>query len=768
MKNYKKTLLSTAVSSACASFIALTPMSYAQQAQSNTSEDVEVIIVSSTRSGKDLANTAVAVTALSSKALTDAGISDPTNLQDLAPNISIDRAGSNGLQITIRGVSSTDNTEKGDPSASFLQDGIYIARSQAQEIAFFDLDQIEILRGPQGTLYGRNATAGIVNVISAKPTLDEMYGSFDGAIGDFARRQATAMINLPISDTAALRAAVNWDKRDTYLNKNPDSPFELGSGKDALSARLSGFFELNDNVNVLVRGDYSRLDGTGRNTVKLSNFFDVLDPSTIPANGPVYSGNQKSSDELRTIGWVDTQQADYGGSTWGVMTELNWAINSELTMTYLGSYREFERRDKSIQTYDGGLVLPFGIIDIAGPQRFTGDYEQTSNELRFTYVNDFMNLQGGIYAFEEESYIEYLIFGEPGTDGAVFGFPQGPVISESLAIFGQGTFNLDTNLRLTLGARYTDDEKSRVGAAINHFTLDEPLDFTFDPDTNPIPDSLNNAEVEYSETTWKVGLDYDINDDFLLYGIVSTGYKAGGFNDGCIEGTPDCFNPILESALYYEPETITAYEIGLKMDLDNGLRTFINLFNYDYKNMQLSNLSDICGGTCQVTTNAGAAEINGLEVEARYYITASDKLNIALTWLDAEYTDYQVDLTTNLKGEKLNRSPEYTAIIGYQHVFDLESGAEVKFDLSTRYSDEYSILAVGTAQNFVQPSFTKTDVSVTYHSSEGDWYVQAFIKNIEDEVTIANASYSPVPGFVDGTVNITDPRTAGVRFGLEF
>ncbi|MGO4892748.1 TonB-dependent receptor [Flavobacterium sp. W21_SRS_FM6] len=773
MNHPKKTLLSTLIASACASFMAATPSAYAQETQSETPKNLEVIVVSSTRTGTDLASTSAAVTALSAKALADSGITDPTNLQDQAPNISIDRAGSSGLQITIRGVSSTDNTEKGDPSAAFLQDGVYIARPQAQEVSFFDLDQVEILRGPQGTLYGRNATAGLINVISAKPTIDEMYGSFDATLGDYGRRQATAMLNVPISDKAAIRAAINVDRRDTYLNKHLESSYDIDPGKDNMSARLSGFFELSDDVSLLVRGDYSSIEGSARSDVKLSNFYDVLNtfpPESGKGVNPTYIADQKSSDELRTVGWQDTMQRTNDNSTWGAMAELNWTINSQLTMTYLGSYREFTRREDNVTGYLGSVVLPFGIIDISNPQLFHGDYEQSSNELRFTYVTDSMNLQGGIYSFSEESAVKFLIYqGEEGQDGYIFGFPQDPTKSDSVAIFGQGSFDLSDKLSLTAGARYTQDEKSRVGAVVNHVTLEEELNFTYDPVTNPIPDSLNNAEVDYNELTWKLGLDYDVSDDILLYGLISTGYKAGGFNDGCTEGMQDCNSPLPEEALYYDPETLTAYELGLKLDLDNGLRTFINVFHYDYQDLQLSNVSEICGGSCQVTSNAGKAEVDGIELESRYYITAYDKLNVALTWLNAEYTDYQLNDTINLKGEKLNRSPEYTAIVSYQHIFEMENGADIEFDISSRWSDEYSILSTSSVSQFVQPSFHKTDVALTYRAPERDWYVQAYVKNIEDELTVSNASFGPAfPGLADGTLTFSDPRTAGVRFGLEF
>jgi len=391
---FKKRLISQFVALS-APFATISAGSIAQEAEGDWLNELEeVIVVASTRTGTDLSKTAAAVTALSASSLSDAGITDPTSLQELAPNLSIDRT--NGLQITIRGVSSTDNTEKGDPSAAFLLDGVYIARAQAQEVSFFDLEQVEILRGPQGTLYGRNATAGLINVISAKPDAGEFSGFVDVTLGDFSKQQATAVVNVPVSESNALRFGVNIDKRDSYLNKTPSSERGVEPAKDNLSFRLSGLFELSEDISVYLKGDHSSLKGSNRSGVKLSNFFEV-DEETGGFNN---ISESKSSDELRTVGWVDLADPDYDNSTWGLMSEVNWNLSDALTMTYVGSYREFERHE----SYTGftGTVEPID-FDVIGPRLFDGEYEQNSNELRLTYNNDFMNLQGGVYQFSEES-----------------------------------------------------------------------------------------------------------------------------------------------------------------------------------------------------------------------------------------------------------------------------------------------------------------------------------------------------------------------------
>ncbi|WP_342805096.1 TonB-dependent receptor [Alteromonas sp. M12] len=776
--HFKKNKLTQIIVSTCASLCTLSSVAFAQESDESTKslKDLEVIEVTSTRLGTTLSKTSSAVTALSAKDLKTAGITDPTSLQDSTPNISIDR--NNGLQITIRGISSSDNTEKGDPSASFLQDGVYIARAQAQEVSFFDLEQVEVLRGPQGTLYGRNATAGLINVMSAKPSIDYVYGSFDVSLGSFNQKQASGMINVPISDNAAIRAAVNIDKRDSYIRSGSESNAPQGPDKDNLSFRLSGLFDISDDASLLIRTDYSEIQGNERSQVLVSNFFDsntIAAPSgDVAGTNPTYIGDQKSTDELLTVDWVDPVTASTDNKIWGIMSDFNWDLTDELALTYIGSYREFERREVNSLFFGTHPVIG----PIAVPRDLTGDYSQNSHELRLTYVIDDLNLQGGLYYFSEESDIEAIFkgvlatslpgnLGTEGYDGYVYGFPQSTT-ADSIAAFAQGRYSFSDTLALTLGVRQTNDEKRRVGARVLHVTVDEPLDFTASA-TNPLPDSLNNASVEYSEMTWKVGLDYDFSEEVLIYGHISTGYKAGGFNDGCVASDENCQSPKTEDYIYYQPEDLTAYELGIKMDLDNGLRTFFSLFHYDYENLQLNNLG-LCGGApCQNISNAGAAEIDGFEMESRYYLTDLSKVTASFTWLDATYTDYQITPNVNLSGSSLNRSPELAFTLGYERIWELESNAAITFNAVYRWNDGYDLLSNKIVAQFEQPSFSKSDISVVYTSPEEDWYVQAFVKNIEDEVTLSTADVSSnFPGLSDGVARVAAPRTMGVRFGMEF
>ncbi|CCA90711.1 TonB-dependent receptor [Novosphingobium sp. PP1Y] len=718
---------------------------YAQDAvEDDNYEASGDIIVTATRSQSLASKTPVALSAVSGEQLTAAGISNPTTLAEQVPNLSIDRA--NGLQITIRGVSSSDGTEKGDPSAAFMVDGIYIARPQVQEVSFFDIARVEVLRGPQGTLFGRNTTAGLVNIIANKPSVSGFSGSVDATYGNYDTRQLTGVVNLPVSDNIAVRAAANYDYRDSTMIAGPAFDASLDPYKNNLSGRLSALFNFG-NGSLLLRGDYSRMRGQTANILPVSNFYSNYATS---GSTPIYNGADKSADDLMTFGLPFSGSLDRRNSTWGVLGDFEYDLGP-VTVNYLGSYREFDRDEQG-----------FVIVRSAGTAAndFDGSYWQTSHELRFSAGNAGpLKVQAGVYYFKEKSAIGYYIFGftspTPGTRGYTRGFPQDPTIAESKALFGQATYSLTDTLRVTGGVRYSHDEKSRVGFSVTCQT----------PACDQAGDTLapNNAQGTFSKVTWRAGLDYDLDSRSLLYAVVSTGYKAGGFNDGCEVGTaPGCAQT--RDALYYQPEELTAYEVGLKTRFaDNRVRLNLSAFHYDYTNIQLSQLTQLCGGPCRVTTNAGKAKVDGVEAESVIEPYDGGKLDLSVAWLDARFTEFLLTPTDDWAGRALDRSPEWVVAAGYTHQINLANGGNIQLGARTRVSDSYQIAALGTANQFRVPSYTKTDVQVAYNAPDNRWYLQAFAKNLENSIVVTSASTGSF-----AYITVADPRTYGVRAGIKF
>jgi iron complex outermembrane receptor protein len=735
-------------------------------AQTKTDPTTGDIIVTATRFETMASKTPIALTAVSGDVLRSAGITNPTALGDQVPSVMINR--NNGLQITIRGVTSSDGTEKGDPSAAFMSDGIYIARQQSQEVSFFDISRVEVLRGPQGTLFGRNTTAGAVNLITNRPDLAKFSGSVDVAYGNYNNAQATAVVNMPVSSNLAIRAAVNMDRRDSFLKAGTNFNAPLSPYKDNLGGRLSALLKF-DGGELLLRGDYTRMGGNGLNALSTGNYYTNYSTS---GSNPVYIGNTKSNNDLLTYnatsadGVTNQQLANNfkrDNATYGVGGEFKYDLGA-VTLNYLGSYREFRRHEGSISYSTTGLA----------PNLFDGWYWQNSQELRFsTNGTGPIRAQAGVYFFKERADIQLGIYNrmingarlQPGQivsgNGYAFGFPQHYVMSQSKAAFGQLTYSPMPELRLTAGMRYTADSKARTGATVQ-------CAYSLECTTAGDIQTVNKASRDYTKTTWKLGFDYDVNPTMMVFGTVATGYKAGGFNDGCQVGTGAGCTAAAD-ALYYEPETLTSYEVGVKGRLfNNALRFNLSAFHYDYSGLQLSQVGAFCAGqNCTVTRNATAAKVDGIELEGTLVATANDRIDFSAAYLNARYGTFTPNAvafpTLNWSGQKLDRSPSTTFSIGYNHTFNLGNGGNVVAGARTRYSSSYQISALSILGFFQQPSYTQTEATLTYNAPEKAYYVQAYVKNIEDKLLV-----TAVGGGVNGTLQASDPRTFGLRAGAKF
>jgi iron complex outermembrane receptor protein len=386
---------------------------------------------------------------------------------------------------------------------------------------------------------------------------------------------------------------------------------------------------------------------------------------------------------------------------------------------------------------------------------FDGEYWQNSQELRFAYDNGGpLTAQAGGYYFKEKSGIAAFFLAPPFIPGALaFGFPQDPTISEAKGVFGQASLEVAAGFKLTAGARYSHDLKSRVGQTL----------IIFPAPIGTLQTQLNDASRTFSKVTWRLGADYDLGNT-LLYAVVSSGYKAGGFNDGCEVGAgPFC--ALSADALYYAPETVTAYEAGIKARFaDNRVRLNASLFHYDYKGLQLSSTADCGGGTlCQRTTNAGVAKIDGLELEATLQPSPAHRVDLSFNYLDARYARFVPAPGIDFKGRPLDRSPKITASAGYTYTYPLANGGRIEAGARVRLSDSYVMTDFTNVIQFRQPSFHKTDLTLGYTAPDDRFFLQAYVKNLENRIALSNASAS-----IAGSASFLDPRTYGLRAGVKF
>jgi iron complex outermembrane receptor protein len=332
-------------------------------------------------------------------------------------------------------------------------------------------------------------------------------------------------------------------------------------------------------------------------------------------------------------------------------------------------------------------------------------------------------------------------------------------VARSKAIFGQATWKFSDALRLTAGVRHTGDDKSRIGST----------NFQQGADFNPATDFklLNAAFLSTDKLTWRLGMEYDAAPSVLTYATVSTGYKAGGFNDGCLAGSRqlgiDCPAPMAVSAatLFYQPEHLKAFEAGFKARfLDKRATLNASVFKYDYTNLQLSGVAIVMGAPRYVTSNAGIADVKGLELDGQLALGAAGRLRYAATLLEAKYVSYRPDGVTSWAGRSLDRAPDKTLSLGYEHRFGLEHG-QLAAAVFSRYSDDY-VIGVPTQQlEYRVPSRTTTDLALSWQPRAARWALQANIKNVENKIR-------PITIDSFGMTVPSDPRTYELRVDYRF
>lgn len=726
-------------------------IAHAQQIPSTQGDEAALpeVVVTAQRTASLASRTPVAMSVVSGEQLREIGADSPATLGPRLPNVHIDQAFS-GLRVTIRGISNNDTTDKGDPSAAFMLDGVYIARPAGQSGNLLDVDRIEVLRGPQGTLYGRNTTAGLVNVISNAPT-DRLEGTLGLEAGTYGKRKIDGVVNVPVNAALSLRAAVSQIKQDPFLNNGQGTPHRPGMDRDERDARLSAKIKLNRDATLVVRYDHGETEGNNDRFVPDTNFY-----TGVASGRPVWrdsTTDQRLTNSFRppnmtpVQGWHDRLAR-------GLSADLSWDLGPA-TVHYLASRRKLDQEIRQNYYYRVAPTVALGVIN-----NYDGHNEQDSHELRIaTNGSGPLSAQAGLYYFSEDSNTSYAFQGlQPVGLPPYYSFPL-HTQARSRAVFGQLTWRVRDDLRLTAGARRTEDDKDRVGST----------DFQQGPVFNPATDRrlLNAAELDTARTTWRLGAEFDLAPATLLYASLATGYKAGGFNDGCIAGTSalgiacPAAAAVSESALYYQPEELRAYEAGLKSRLLGGRVTFnAAAFLYDYTNLQLSGTAIVSGAPRILTSNAGVARSRGLELDGEVRVGANGRLSYGATLLDAHYVSYAPTPAASWAGRKLDRAPSHVYTLGYEHRFAVMDG-QLRAGVFARRSADYVIAVPSQLLEYRVPAHTTTDATLRYQPAGGNWSLLARVRNLENSVR---------PSIIDsfGMTTPTAPRTADLRLDLTF
>lgn len=755
------------------------------QAQ-NSDFMLEEIVVTAEKREANLQDTAIAVTALDAGMLERSNIEDSLDLQFAVPNLMV---GQNS-NITLRGVGQSVLGGGADPAVSSSFNSMPVAPTGEN----YDLERIEVLRGPQGTLFGRNTTGGVINTISAKPTEDFSL-DLTAQVANFGSTRTKGAINLPITDSIKQRFAFNTVNRDGYTeNVFNDTDID---GRDELSVRSTTSFEFGDSADATLVVQYFKEDSDRQSSTKvackpdpaLGCAPDTGDTIGYPADyaGSIddglfsfgilkfnrYGANPNPND-LRKVS-IDVNPEYKLEETYAGL-EINFNLSDELTLTsstaylknHFNQFRDFDLA-AAPDAFNVTAFTPTGELrymidgelqltsDYSPTQRNVRDREEYSQEFRLAsdYAGDLNFLAGISYTKSETHFVgaSYL----PGMHNTLNpAFPFGLITggftnesdleSESTAIFGEIYYNLSEDLTLTAGLRYTEDEKESIAG------------------TNALGDVVNfvTGEGNWEEVTGKINLNWNVDvsftDETMIYGTLSRGYKGGGLNPG------NTFAPT------FDPEYIDAIEIGTKNTLlNNRMQVNAAAFYYDYSDYQVGGL--IAGSAANF--NAEKVKVQGLELEGVYLISENLLVNANVSFLDTEIVSSDplpntslgsiggIPIFEDVENNDLPNAPEMSLNVGVQYTQALNEELELNYRLDYYWQDQYQGREF---DNYTYDSWDRTDVYVTLSETQGRWEVEAFVKNVtnDDGITGGSAEASLVGLF--RKLRLLDPRTYGVEF----
>jgi iron complex outermembrane receptor protein len=678
----------------------------------------EVVVTAEKRS-TSAQSTAIALNVFDAGALQESGVGDIGQLATIAPTINFGQ-NAGATTIALRGVSSRDITEIGDPAVAINVDGIFLQRPTGMNASFYDIERIEVLRGPQGTLYGRNATGGVINIITAKPT-QTLGGYAAVTAGNYDTINAEGAVNLPLTSTLAMRASFITRSHEGYRNNGSAGH---GDDEDAQGGRLQFLYQPTDRFSLLLSGSYLQQGGIGP-------VYDGI-PFTSTQTVPPTDANKVDNFALSTRGDFDVKrlnavvQADY---------DFDFA-----TLTYLGGYVGLDF--KHLWDNDGQRDKFFDY----DRDEVSDDY---SHELRLASNNKHGFVwQTGVYYYDQSIDLNNNFLLSPNPVPVSVREYHFDIDSESYAAFGQASFDLTDQLKISAGVRYSKDEKSRTG-----FSYVGSLTQDVSSGTAVRAFSTENSSASSDKVTWHTGLDYQLTPDNLLYAKVDTGYKSGGFT----------------IVAPYDPETLTAYELGSKNRFLGGtLQANFSAFYYDYENQQVTQFISSGPLTGQSTVlNAGASEIYGAEAETTWLMSDADKIDFSVAYLSAEFTDFSVAngaSNLSLAGNDVIQSPEWSLGLGYEHSFMFAGGT-----LTPRVQSQYrssSYLTFYNRPNDRQEAYTLTDLSLGYARDDKSWSVQAYVRNVENTLVLTNADQGGP--YAATRYQFGAPRTFGLRLQVNW
>lgn len=737
---------------------------------------IEEVIVSAEKRNESLQDVSISVTALTEDVLETKNITDFVGLSAIAPGVTVAKNEGYKTIISIRGVGDETNQNAiAAPSVALHMDGIFIASKFSLRTDFIDLERIEVLRGPQGTLFGQNSTGGTINVISQKPSFDKTKGKTDLALGNYGLTKFRGAVNIPLSDKVATRMSVVSTDRDGF-SKNILNNQDLDDANHT-SLRSDWFFDITDTTSLRVFGQ----------------FFDANN------NGAAMKGLDDPTPNPRKL--AQDSASDYQLSSEIIAAILNVELGFA-DLKILASAQEddiYVSRDNDRHNYGDvhGSGPLEGIPYIAAEYRpETSVVETTTLEVNLISnepINEKIDwiigalyfdneIANAIYEVKDVNNIKLL----DQMDGAFTPYVHAPICAtnpfegicfaaydaelgfvseayptrESFSVYGQATYNIKDNMRYIFGIRYTEDSFS--SDVTNFFGLQTYL-----------------IEDEVDEKTGKFAIEYDVDGDTMVYASYTKGFKPGGSNltFGWPEDDEQNFGAQPAPQLIYplfKSEIIDAFELGLKTDLMEGrMRANVSAFMYDYENLQFQSTDpDVYRGG---VANIPESEMSGVELELIGILSDSISMDLRISTLDTEITaDYEAldnikselyffgeepqryALRENIKGNRLAKSPEFTANFGLQYNGKLKSGIPLRASAEVIHRGDFQQRVFNSPFVDQVDSYTVVNLTTSIEISETSG-IDFMILNASDKDGV-NSAMTDVFGVAGTGIELIPPR----------
>lgn len=756
---------------ALAAFLPMAPV--AAQSTTAITNEAEEIIVSARRRDERLIDVPVAVSAYSQIDLERLQAIDLAGIQGTAPNLNIvqGRGSATSANIFIRGIGQPDALQTFDPAVGVYVDGVYLSRIQGALLSLGDVERIEVLRGPQGTLYGKNTIGGAVSIVSRKPDLNTVSANASALYGSYNQVLLNGYVSAPlVADKLALSVAAQWDKRDGLVT-DPLTDRRYND-RDSLTARAMLRAKPTERLELILSGDYTRQRNAltlGYATAPLIQTDFALGAQVLVPANPYGAYDYRASTSFTGD---EGQRLDH----WGVSLTANYDLSDSLTLTSITAYRK---------------LSPDLFIDIDASEARLGDVfvgvrqQQFSQELQLKWNTERFNGVFGLYYLDEtvrshqEAYADdlFAFFGGPITFTRLIDDRQK---TRSYAAFGQATYDFTDQFAVTAGMRYTREDRTynRFTTTISTRGLLNGLNFAF-PDNLPAPLNADDTAT-FDAWTPTVTLSYKPTADTLLYASAARGFKSGGFNGRAnslndltlvVDGTP-------QLVTRFEPEKVWTYEAGAKGSFMNGrVRLAANAFYSDYTDFQARVGGGLVGATGVFPViNAGKLRIWGLEGEATVRPTDNWNIRTSVGFLDAEYREFNdgrrvppQTFSCNPTGNAITCEPAFapplTLTLGSDYTVPMGSVGSLTFGGDGRFVDAH-FLSVDNRANLRESGYWVANAYIQFDATAG-WYLRGGVKNLSNTLYRTDGQEFSSVGNIQ-TVYFGDPRTWNATVGFRF